>query len=139
MDSQNSVPRDLNGLFWPTQKWRTLFGYGALIKMLCCLLMQWTETWNAKTWSNWLCLTLGICIKIYFLSILYHHHLQELLFYCNITGSPYVERPLLNIIKLLFLFILSYYNVRCWFLQSLEALTARDFHTQIYFVSSSYS
>ena len=34
------------------QQWLTLFAFVALIKMLCCLLMQWTETWHTKTWSN---------------------------------------------------------------------------------------
>ena len=65
--------------------------------------------------------------------LLYHHHSQEHFFNCNITGLPYVEMLLINMIKLLFVFFLSDYNVRCWFLQSLEALTTRDFYTQKYF------
>ena len=36
--SQSSVPRDSNGLFWPAQKWLTLFAYEALIKNVVLLV-----------------------------------------------------------------------------------------------------
>ena len=114
--SQSSVPRDPNGVFWLTQKWLTLFAFAALIKMLCCLSMQWTKTWHTTTWSNHFCLALSISIKIYLQSLLYHYHSQEYFFNCNITSSPYLEMLLVSIIKLLFLFFLSDCNVRCCFL-----------------------
>ena len=116
LGSQSSAPRDPNGVFWLAQKWLTLFAYEAIIKMLCCLLMQWTETWHTKSWSNQLCLALIISIKIYLPSLLYHHHSQEHFFNCNITSSPYVEMLLISMIKLLLLFFLSDCNVRCCFL-----------------------
>ena len=53
-----------------------------------------------------------------------HHYSQKHFLNCNITGSPYVEMLLINIIKSLFLFFLSDCNVQCCFLSSLEALTA---------------
>ena len=61
-------------------------------------------------------------------------------FSCNITGPHYVEMLLLNMIKLLFLFFHSDCNVQCCFLQSLEALIARNFILKdISIVCSSYS
>ena len=39
-------------VFWLAQKWLILFVFAALIKMLCCSLMQWTRTWHTKTWSR---------------------------------------------------------------------------------------
>ena len=44
LGSQSYVPRDPNRFFWLAEKCFTLFEYEALIKMLRCLLMQWTET-----------------------------------------------------------------------------------------------
>ena len=98
------------------QKWLTLFACEALIKMLCCLSMQWTETWHTRTRLNLLCLALIISIKIYLPSLIYHHHSQEHFFNCNITGSPFLKTLLKNMLKLLFLFFLSDCNVRYCFL-----------------------
>ena len=50
----------------------------------------------------------------------------------NITSSPYLEMLLINLIKLLFLLFFLDRNVPCYFLQFIEALTAGDFHTQIF-------
>ena len=88
MGSQSSVPWDPNGVFWLAQKWLTLFVFVALIKMLCCWLMQWTGTWHTKFRSNWLWLALSISIKTYLWSLLHHHHSQEYFFNWNITTSP---------------------------------------------------
>ena len=94
-----------------SQKRLTLFVFVALIKMLCCLSMQWMETLHTKTWSNQLCLALSISIKIYLQSLLYHRHSQEHFFNCNIASSPYVEMLLISMIKLLLLFYLSDRNL----------------------------
>ena len=88
MGSQSSVPWDPNGVFWLAQKWLTLFVFVALIKMLCCWLMQWTGIWHTKFRSNWLWLALSISIKTYLWSLLHHHHSQEYFFNWNITTSP---------------------------------------------------
>ena len=130
MVSQSSVPWDPNGVFWLAQKWLTLFVFVALIKMLCCWLMQWTGTWHTKFRSNWLWLALSISIKTYLWSLLHHHHSQEYFFNWNITSSPYLEMLLISMTKLLFLIFLNDCNVQCCFFEFVKALIAGDFHTQ---------
>ena len=100
MGSQNYVSWDPNGGFWLAQKWLALSPFVALIKMLCCYSMQWTGTWDTKTWSNQLCLALRISIKIYLQLLLYHHHSQEYFFNLSIFGWPSVEMLQISMIQI---------------------------------------
>ena len=57
---------------------------------------------------------------------------KSIIFNWNITSSPYLEMVLINMIKLLSLCFLSCRNVRFYFMQFAEALTAGNFHIQIF-------